>query len=124
MEAYAAALSDAPVVLIGAKRTTPGTVEEAVARYLGSAAFVTLAPSTRSMRRRILEKLRVEHGDKRLRKLEAVHVGRLLGKLPPWEQRNWLKTLRGLISYCQSDGLIDHDPTQGVRLSKVKNSDG
>jgi integrase len=124
METYQAAMSSAPVVMIGANRTKPGMVEEAVARYLGSAAFVAFAPSTQGMRRRILEKLRVEHGDKRLRKLEQAHVARLLGKLAPWEQRNWLKTLRGLIAYCLVEKLADFDPTQGVKLTKVQNSDG
>jgi hypothetical protein len=79
MEAYQAAMSSAPVVMVGANRTKPGMVEEAVARYLGSATFMTFAPSSQGMRRRILEKLRIEHGDKRLRKLEQAHVGRLLG---------------------------------------------
>jgi hypothetical protein len=47
MAAYEAAMNQAAPVLIGAKRTKPGTVEEAVARYLGSAAFTQqLAPSS------------------------------------------------------------------------------
>ena len=47
MDAYEAALNDAPPVVIGLKRSVPGTVAEAVARYLGSAAFATLAVPTR-----------------------------------------------------------------------------
>jgi len=112
-------------VVIGAKRTKPGTVDEAVARYLGSAAFTQqLAPSSQAMRRRILERLRVEHGDKRLRKLEAQHVARLLGKLRPWVQRNYFKTLRGLIAFALTERLIEIDPTAGVKLAKVKDTGG
>src|SRR6266487_646552 len=55
MEAYAAAMSQAAPIVIGAKRSAPGTVAEAVARYLSSAAFAGLAPSTQAMRRAILQ---------------------------------------------------------------------
>src|SRR5689334_10255406 len=68
MDEYQRALSEAPPISIGAKRTMPGTVAEAVAHYLGSAAFVGLASSTQAMRGAILERLRVDHGAKRLRK--------------------------------------------------------
>jgi integrase len=125
MSAYEAALNEAQAVLIGSRRTRPGTVEEAVARYLGSAAFTQqLAPSSQAMRRRILERLRVEHGEKRLRYLEAEHVARLLGKLRPWVQRNFMKTLRGLMAFSLAEGLIDTDPTAGVKLARVKDTGG
>src|SRR5262249_59823109 len=125
MDCYEAAMAQAAPVVIGAKRTKPGTVNEAVARYLGSAAFTQqLAPSSQAMRRRILERLRVEHGDKRLRKLEAQHVARLLGKLRPWVQRNCFKTLRGLIAFALTERLIEIDPTAGVKLAKVKDTGG
>ena len=39
MSAYAAALNNSIPITIGIRRTKPGTVEEAVARYLGSAVF-------------------------------------------------------------------------------------
>ena len=63
MDAYQAALEAAPPVVIGLKRSVPGTVAEAVARYLGSAAFVTFAVTTQAMRRAILQRFRDEHGD-------------------------------------------------------------
>jgi integrase len=125
MDAYDAALKHAAPVVIGIQRSKPGTVAEAVARYLGSAAFAQqLAPSSQAMRRRILEKFRVEHGDKRLQKLEPEHVGRLIGKLRPWVQRNWLKTLRGLFAFAVLEQLADIDPTAAVKLAKVKDTGG
>jgi integrase len=124
MEAYEAALIQAAPVVIGAGRTKPGTIDEGVVRYLGSAAFTALAPSSQAMRRRILERLRVEHGDKRLRYLQAEHVARLVGKLRPWVQRNFMKTLRGLMAFCLTDGLVDADPTLGVKLARVKDTGG
>jgi hypothetical protein len=67
MAAYAVALNEAAPVVIGAKLSVPGTVAEAVARYLGSAAFVSLAPGTQRIRRALLERFRIQHGDKRIR---------------------------------------------------------
>jgi integrase len=124
MDAYEAAMSSAAPIIIGAKRSAPGTVAEAVARYLGSAAFVLLAPSTQAMRRAILERFRNEHGDKRLRKLQTEHVVRILGKLRPYAQRNMLKTLRGFMAFALSEKLNDLDPTAGVKLAKVKDTGG
>jgi hypothetical protein len=97
MEAYDAALNQsAPVIVIGASRSPPGTVAEAVARYLGSATFTNnFKPATQAMRRAVLNRFRNEHGDKRIGKLEPQYVSRLVSRLRPYAQRNMLKTLRG-----------------------------
>lgn len=126
MAAHEAARNAAQPVQIGASRTEPGSVGDAVARYLGSAAFVQLAPSTQAMRRAILERFRAEHGDKRIHKLQDEHVARLIGKLRPFAQRNMLKTLRGLMAFAvgPEQRLMSRDPTAGVKLAKVKDSGG
>jgi len=124
MDAYEATLKNAAPIVIGFSRSAPGSVNEAVARYLGSAAFAALAVTTQKMRRAVLERFRLEHGDKRIRKLEAVHVGRLIGKVRPWAQRNMLKTLRGLAVFCIAENLLDADPTVGVKLAKAKDTGG
>ena len=72
------------------------------------------------MRRAILERFRVEHGEKRIRKLEAERVKRLLATMRPWAQRNWLKTLRGLAAFCLTENLIDTNPTATVKLAKAR----
>lgn len=66
----------------------------------------------------------MEHGDKRIRKLAAEHVTRLIGKLRPFAQRNMLKTLRGLGTFALTEGLVDADPTAGVKLARVKDTGG
>jgi integrase len=124
MDAYAAAMNNALPVTIGIRRTRPGTVEEAVARYLGSAAFANLAGSTQAMRRAILERFRVEHGEKRIGKLLPEHVARLIGRLRPHAQRNMIKTLRALMEFSLTEGLITADPTIGVKLTKAKDTGG
>jgi integrase len=35
-----------------------------------------------------------------------------------------MKTLRGLIAFCLTEGLIDTDPTAGVKLARVKDTGG
>ena len=124
MDAYETAMSRAAPIVIGAKRSAPGTVAEAVARYLNSAALAGLAPSTQAMRRAILQRFRDQHGEKRMRKLEPEHVARLLANLRPYAQRNMRKTLRGLMAFALVDGLIDVDPTTDVKLAAVKDKGG
>jgi hypothetical protein len=58
MAAYEAAMSGeiAPRIEIGASRTKPGTLNEAIVRYYDSQAFHALAPLTQKNRRAILER--------------------------------------------------------------------
>ena len=51
---------------IGASRTKPGTLNAAIVSYYQSTSFTALAAGTRQMRRAILERFRIEHGDKRI----------------------------------------------------------
>ena len=98
--AYEAAL-DAPMTAIGAGRTRPGTVNDALARYYESHAFRTdLAPATQKMRRAVLERFRNEHGDRYIAELPAKFVLLSLAVLGPFAARNWLKALRGLIRFA------------------------
>jgi integrase len=124
MDAYVAAINNSLPVIIGIRRTRPGTVEEAVARYLGSGAFAGLAPSTRGMRKTILERFRVEHGEKRIDKLQREHVARIISKLRPHAQRHLLKSLRGLMAFALIDGIVATDPTVGVKLARAKDTGG
>ncbi len=124
MDAYAAAMNNSVPVTIGIRRTKPGTVEEAVARYLNSGVFTAAAPSTQRLRRAILERFRVEHGEKRIGKLQPEHVARILSKLRPHAQRNMIKTLRGLMAFALVEGLVAIDPTVGAKLARAKDTGG
>src|SRR4029077_7881017 len=52
--------------------------------------------------------------------LQRMHVAAILAKKPPFAARNWLKVLRGLMTFAVNMGLRKDDPTQGVKLAKVK----
>jgi hypothetical protein len=98
MTAYQRALDLAPRIEIGAGRTTPGTVDALIVHYLKSDAFTkALAPETQRMRRNILDRFRIKHGAKRVITLERRNVAKIIESKRPYAQKNWLKTLRGLM---------------------------
>jgi integrase len=122
--AYQNAL-DQPQMSVGAKRTRAGTANAAIVGYYDSTMyFGSLAPGTQTMRRAILERFRAEHGDKPIADMPTKFIVLTLNKLRPSVARNWLATIRHFMQYAVSAGLCASDPTQGVKLPKVKKTDG
>jgi hypothetical protein len=76
MPAYQAALAGqtAPPIEIGASRTQPGTINALVVAYYKSSDWNALGPETQRARRRIIEKFRIENGNKRVAMLEELHI--------------------------------------------------
>ncbi len=125
MEAYQIALAGAPIRDIGASRTKAGTINAAVAAYYRSTSFTqALAPATQRMRRNILERFRAEHGDKRIALLQRNHIARILETMKPYAQKNWLKTIRGLMAFAVADNMCASDPSEGVKAVRVAKSIG
>jgi integrase len=123
MDAYAAALAgETPRGEIGAARTKPGTVNAAVVGYYGSVAFTNLALGTQRMRRNILERFRAENGDKRIALLQRRHIADAVAARAetPAAARNFLHLIRALMQYCQGIGMIDGDPTAGVKGVRIR----
>ena len=104
MSAYQDAIAAAIPRPIGASRTVPGTVDAAIIAYYEDASFLALGASTRHTRKVILEHFRREHGTKKLKTLQRIHVAAILGNRPPFAARNWLKVLRGLIAFAVNTG--------------------
>jgi integrase len=123
MEAYQAALAAAPVAIGASKRSSPGSVSAAIAEYYGSQAFRSLTGGTPAKRRAILERFREDYGHKRLATLPKELIVALLDTMAPHSARNWLKTFRHFIRWCESRKLVRSDPTWGIRL-KTPKSDG
>lgn len=105
---------------IGVERSQPGTVAAAIAAYYTDQRFLVLAPSSRQMRRAILERFRESHGDKRIGTLHQARIVRMLGTMRPFAARNWLKTLRGLLQFAVAIGLRPDDPSAGIELAKAR----
>jgi integrase len=120
MAAYHAAMAHQPVA---ENRTKPGSVNAAIVGYYTSLEFRSLALGTQAMRRAILERFRVDNGHKAIATLPPKWIAATLSKMQPHAARNWLKALRALAQFCIAQEFIATDPTQGVKLPKVK-SDG
>jgi integrase/recombinase XerD len=119
MAAYQRALDLAPRAEIGADRTKPGTIDALVIHYLKSDAFTkALAPETQRMRRNILDRFRTKHGAKRIITLERRNVIKIIEGRAPHAQKNWLKTLRGLMLFAVAENYRADDPTNGARAAK------
>ncbi len=128
MTAYAMALAGLPEAEkpeIGAKRTEPGTINALVVSYYRSDEWLHgLEEATRKHRRRIIEKFRLRHGDKRVRLLRREHVVKMLAELDkPSAKRHWLKAIRPCLRHAVPTMLAE-DPTSGVAAPKLPKSKG
>jgi integrase len=123
MAAYELA-KDSSRLEIGARRVRAGSVAAAVTCYFGSLAFATLAETSRTTRRRILERFREEHGDKSIATLARAHVERMVNAkvATPGSALNFLVALRGLMRHAINVGLRVDDPTSGVRGPKFRSA--
>lgn len=118
---YQAALTGAIHQPIGVARNSPDSVAAWISLYLASAAFTSLAPDTRRTRKNILERFRIEHGDKRAAQLQRAHIERMIASKPtPVVARNYLKALRPWLAWCVSQGLRGDDPTIGLKKPAYK----
>jgi integrase/recombinase XerD len=134
MEAYQAALTGAaPTVEIGARHTKAGTINAARVGYCKSKKYFLdpLAPATQQMRRNILDRFCEQRGpsgqavgDKRIAHLQRKHIEKLLEPMTPNAQKNWLKALRGMMTFAVAENMIAADPTDGVKPAKVTKSMG
>jgi integrase len=127
MAAYAVALATVTDQLseIGASRTSPGTVNALVVDYYRSAEWQHgLAEDTRKTRRRIIERFRARHGDKRVALLRHEHIVRMLAEIgKPSARRHWLKAIRGLLRFAVPT-MLKIDPTAGIANIKLAKTRG
>jgi len=115
MGAYAAVIEGQEPIKIGEKRTPVGSVAATVGLYFGSTAFTNLATETQRNRRNILERFRVEHGEKRVGAIERKHVQAMVTAkgATPSAACSFLKTLRGMIAFAVDAGIRADEQGQG-----------
>lgn len=108
--------------VVGKQGSAPGTVNALVARYYTSSEWQGLRPTTQATYRGIIERFRVEHGDKRVASLKRDNVKTMLDKkaASPAAANNWLRILRMLMQYSIQLEMRLDDPTVGVK--PVKNN--
>ena len=125
MAAYSAALASVPdeYLEIGANRTLPGTINALIVMYYRSDEWDALADETKKTRRRIIERFRAQHGEKRVALLQREHIMKMLAVIQkPSAKRSWLKTIRGLMRAAVPTMRKD-DPTDtipGIKLPRSK----
>ena len=68
----------------------------------------------------ILERLRAEHGDKRIALLQRQHIITLLRSKKRFAARHWLMAIRALMKYAVEFGLREDNPATGVKLPNLK----
>src|SRR3974390_3098264 len=75
MAAYELAMaSSARREEVGASRTNPGTINALIVSYYKSDEWNRLTPETQKTRRRIVERFRIKHGEKRVALLQREHI--------------------------------------------------
>ncbi len=123
MAAYAAALAGLPNVAIGVSRTLPGTINALVV-ITPSDDWQKLATDTQKNRRRVIERFRAQHGDKRVALLRRDHIVGMLAAIErPSAKRHWLKAIRGLLRTAVPTMRRD-DPTEGIAGIKMPKTKG
>jgi integrase len=102
---------------IGAGRTKPGSFDALVVSYYRSPEFTGLAPSTRTLRRNILERFRAEHGSKPVRGLARRHISEIIGAKAnaPEGANHLLKALRVILAFAVDMNMIESNPAAGVK---------
>jgi integrase len=126
MSAYSAALASIPdqAAEIAASRTLPGTVNALVVAYYKSDEWYALAADTQKTRRRIIERFRAQHGDKRVALLQREHILKMMAAIGnPSAKRHWLKSIRGLMRVAVPT-MRKEDPTEGIPGIKLPKSKG
>ena len=123
MEAYRIALAGQalPRPMIGASRTKAGSIAALVVSYFASPVFLSLAPATQTTYRNILERFRVEHGDKPVALLTRQHINAMLAKrvLTPAAANHWLRLVKALMAFAVEEGWRKDNPTTGI--IRIKN---
>jgi integrase len=111
-------------VEIGMRCTSPGTISALVVTYYKSGDWKRLAADTQKTRRRIIERFRIEHGDKRVALLRQDHILKMLSAIERLSaKRHWLKAIRGLLRSAIPSMRKD-DPTAGIASIKLPPSKG
>ena len=98
-----------------------GSVSQVIELYLGSSQYKTLSKSTRRTYRIELDKIRKQHGDKKLRDLKRSHLHRMMDKLAhsPNQANKLLRFLGMICRFAVARDIVSVDPTTGLKKLKV-----
>ncbi|OPY95699.1 hypothetical protein A5906_06895 [Bradyrhizobium sacchari] len=134
MAGYQKAMSEKPVLNIGADRVVPHSIRALAVAYYDSAAFRALDPdSTQKVYRNIIDRFCREtdkdgqaYGDKSAVTIKPHHIENLMGAraAKPDSANGLRKVLREMMKVAKKLGWREDDPTQGVKKLKPKRTGG
>jgi integrase len=103
-------------------KSAPQTLAWLVERYMGSAAFYALQPSTQRSRGNILKSACRTGGEMPLADIDrsAIAAGRDRRAKTPFAAVNFMKTMGYLFSWAVDSGLMTENPVKGVARPKAK----
>ncbi len=111
-----ACFGEGPIV---ERKPRAGTLEAVIQSYYASSGYLSLRPATKNTYRGIIERVRAEHGSKRVAHLERRHVADIVAAKfkdgGPSAANNFLRVLRMLCNHAIEVGELDHNPTFNVR---------
>jgi len=122
-EAYRVALvGDVEVRRERRPRDKPDTIGALITSYLGSAAYLSLRPTTKAGYSWRIEWVRTRHGH---RTVSGLNRSRVIGILQPFADRpgqalSILRILRILIRHAIDREWLRHDPSVGIKRPKTQ----
>lgn len=118
MAAYHAALSSVPAKKTG--RASKGSFRELCEAYYASPQFKAWDPSTRDGRRRSLDSLLEEHGNKPIALLEPKHIRKLRNDRAekPGAANSLVKALKSLFAWGIEEFDLTRNPARDVKALK------
>lgn len=128
MQAYEAAMAGQPIE-INAKRVKPGTMRALAVFHFNSIAYRSMAPSTQSVYRNIIERFcedkgatGVAYGDMPAAGMRREHIVRLMAAraAKPDSANGLRKVLRAMMAHAVEIEMRKDDPTRDVKPIKVK----
>jgi len=120
MAAYEAALTGESMP-IGIDRVQAGTMADLIVHYYASQEWRDLAPGSQREYRRVIERIREQHGDKRVATLEARHIRQLASKIETvTAKRMFIIVMRLLLKRGVTDGLLVQNAALGIEAPRIK----
>lgn len=118
-EAYSAALAGSNGKKVGGAGQQPnsGSLNALIADYYLSEQWRDLKATSQEPRRRILEKLRIQHGDKPVALLPKSWIKKQMTEMAstPAQANRWLQLLRQILDFAIDEEMIESNPARTVK---------
>lgn len=98
----------------------PGTIAAAVVAMLGTRKVQEFSQVYRRTVRREADEIRVRYGDLQISGLRERHIRADLDRFPANRANSRLKVWRLICSHARSSGMIDQDPSAGLRKVLIR----